>query len=166
MTNILKRRVFLQAAVAGLAGLLLRRKTAQARDAVFLPYGELTKKADLIVIASAQSSRDVTEIFNFLNVEVIGVETVFHTAALLKDTRPAAQKAESEQKPEKTFVLYHYRLANPETPIVDGPMLVYFDLKDKAQYLMFLRDAGEGRYEPLTTQYDADFSIEKLRFPA
>jgi len=126
-------------------------------------YEEMSKEADLVVIAVPVSTRDTTERANLTNIAprlpVIGVETTFEISALLKGELRAAP---AEQK--KTLVLHHYRMTRSDTPIINGPLLVSFDPKVRKAYLMFLKRESDGRYQAFTGQTDPELSIEPLRW--
>lgn len=136
---------------------------ATARGANYMTYGQMTARADLIVIARPKSNKDTAERISLLGTPVVGVDTEFSTVAVLKAKDPSQTDV---QRAGQTFVLHHYRVADPAQPISDGPDLVQFDPKTTTQYLMFLTRRDENRFEPLTGQSDARFSLEQLLLPA
>ncbi len=58
---------------------------------------------------------------------------------------------------------YRYHRREGEVAVVDGPSFVRFDPNKKRDYLLFLKRAEDGVYEPLSGQYDPDTSIKVLR---
>ncbi len=153
----MKRRTLLGALGALMMIPFAGLRKASARPANFMNYEQLHSKSDLIVIAYPAKQRIVGQAFNFFNVDAIGVETTFVAVATFKDKR---------KEYGDSFVLYHYQMVDPAQPIVDGPMFLSLDLKNKAQYLLFLQNEDNELFKPTTGQMDADFSVEKLRFPA
>ena len=119
-------------------------------------YQELTDQADLVVIAKPVSTTNTTEHSVLPNtapgVRVIGVNTDFKVLVALKGDQSL-----------KTLVLHHCRLPNPKEHIIDGPNLVFFDLKQANRFLLFLHRDADGRYSPVSGQTDpALFSVLKL----
>jgi hypothetical protein len=66
------------------------------------------------------------------------------------------------------LVLHHYRLRNPplddpNAVLVNGPLLASFNPKQNTRFLLFLHRQSDGRYSPVSGQYDpAGFSIVKI----
>ena len=119
-------------------------------------FQELTDQADLVVIAKPISTTNTTEHWVLPNtspgVRVVGVNTEFEVLVALKG-----------HKSLKTLVLHHYRLANPEEHLFDGPNLVSVDPKQPNRFLLFLHKDPDGRYSPVSGQTDASsVSVYKL----
>jgi hypothetical protein len=107
-------------------------------------YEEMFGKADLVVIAKPLSTKDTVERTTLPgDLHVVGVNTEFETRLVLKGDKGANK-----------FVLHHYRLANPDEPIVNGPVLATFDPKEPKAYLLFLIKETDGRYAPASGQVD------------
>jgi hypothetical protein len=117
-------------------------------------YAEMFDKADLVVIAKPVSTKDTSEHTMLLgNIRVVGVNTDFETRFVLKG-----------EKSIRKFVLHHYRLTHRHEPIVNGPDLAVFNLKEPKAFLMFLTKQADGRYAPASGQIDpAAFSILELK---
>lgn len=116
----------------------------------------MNDQADLVVIAKPVITTNTTEKATLPgispNIPVIGNETRFEVRLVLKG-----------DKNLKTIVLHHYQLANPNQPLLNGPMLAEFDPKQHYSFLLFLRRDTDGRYSPVTGQTDpALFSIIRL----
>ena len=123
-------------------------------------YQEMFDKADLVVIARPLWNKDTDERTKLPGtgqvVPLVGVNTGFEVRVVLKG-----------DKHLKDFTLHHYRLAEPEVAIINGPVLVDFDTKAPRCYLMFLIKEADGRFAPATDQTDPGaFSIIKLESSA
>ncbi len=132
----------------------------------------LGEKAALIVVATPtnvqatgeQAELDPTHLRNELPdgrqvaITVYGVETTFEVQAVLKG-----------QPDVKTFILHHYDRGNAVDRLRMGgdPRFVYFEVKDKKRYLMFLKQEADGRYAAISGQYDPQDAISELtnRYP-
>jgi hypothetical protein len=145
---------------------LMTALPASARPVLQLSYADMTDKADLVVIATPQSTQVLEERVNLFNTDMTGVETVFSNIVVLKESNAKSLKAEQAEPTAPTLVLHHYRLTDDTKPIVNGPGLVSFDPQAKHQYLMFLKKTEDGRFEPVSGQLDPYFSIEQLRLTA
>ena len=85
-------------------------------------------------------------------IALVGVNTTFETRLMFKGGKGL-----------KKFVLHHYRLAESDVAIVNGPDLVSFDIRKPWPYLLFLVKEADGRYAPATDQIDpGPFSIIRL----
>jgi hypothetical protein len=89
-------------------------------------------------------------------IPAIQVETTFSITAVLH----------GDAAEQKTFVLLHYREANPTPPkgpvLMSGPALVDFKAKSGKQYLMFLHRDDDGRYSAYVGQTDPAISIREV----
>jgi hypothetical protein len=136
---------------------------ALARPIAVRSYDQLTKEADLVVIASPTATRDTPERRNLPGfssaIPVIGVETTFQVAAMLKGEVNPGPTDKS-----KPLTLHHYRLPDRAAALPNGPGLVAFDPKDRKQYLLFLKREADGRFCAVSGQTDPDLSIEPLRW--
>ncbi len=107
-------------------------------------YQQLLDKSDVVVIATATATNDTREriqLPGFVGQPVVGVETKFEVAAVLKG-----------KKEMKDLILHHYR---PEGVVVpNGPIFVSFDPAKKRTYLLFLVREADGRYAPTFGQAD------------
>jgi hypothetical protein len=127
-------------------------------------FQEMFDKADLVVIATGIKSKDTTERTKLKDVaiietmppeewqdEVIGVETEFYARVTLKGPKDV-----------KTLLLHHYRLA-VEDKGGGGPQLIDISSLRHGDFLMFLVKEKDGRYAPVTGQFDAAvLSVLKL----
>ena len=119
-------------------------------------YEEMFAKADLVAIAKPISTQDTKERSRLSGpgdvVPTVGMVTEFDSRLILKG-----------DKKTKHFILHHYRLAESNIAIVNGPSLVAFDSKEPASYLLFLVREPDGRYAPVGGQDDPGlFSVLKL----
>jgi hypothetical protein len=128
---------------------------AEARIVEIWSYQRLEDRADLVVIGIVTSTTDTTEATVLPNlrpdVHVIGVSTEFRIGTVLKGNHNL-----------KSCVLHHYRLANPDGVLLNGPALVSFDSMARGHYLLFLTREVDGRYAPVAGQVDSEISIFKL----
>jgi hypothetical protein len=134
-----------------------------ARPVVFMSYGEMTRSADLIVIATPTAVRNTgrsTEVPGMLMtgrdgkstaVPAVWVETSFTVLAVLKG-----------EEEIRRFVLSHLRESLPPEIVVNGPKLVRFDPNKKGRFLLFLRREADGRFSPLVGQAEPAMCILDL----
>jgi hypothetical protein len=124
-------------------------------------YEELLRLADLVVVATAITTKETTERttiektrYNSINppFKAVGLETTFSVQTILKG-----------KLPEKTFVLHHYREANPSAQVNAGPMQVTFKSDKTIVYLLFLTRESDGRYAAVSGQIDPAFSIKRIQ---
>jgi hypothetical protein len=146
---------------------------AEARLIEDWPYERLFKEADLAVIAKAGDTTDTKDRFKKkgLETEFIGQETKFEILSVLKG-KPAD---------EKSLTLLHYRLPE-DVQIADGPILVEFrkePLKIEGkinanafkaelgppEYMLFLKARKDGRYQPVSGDYDPGLSVREVTPP-
>jgi hypothetical protein len=131
-------------------------------------YDRLFKEADLVVIAEAQGVADADDAAPFDHRPDLfeAQTTTFTVGYTLK-----AKAAGADLK------VLHFRLKKG-VQIENGPMLVTFrtkpievELKDrkigvgKGSYLLFLKARKDGRYEPVSGQYDPALSVRELNSP-
>ena len=128
-------------------------------------FQEMFDKADLVVIATAVKTKDTTERKKLIDIdvihttrpdllqdEVIGVETEFDTRVTLKGSKDV-----------RKFLLHHYRLAVEEEG-GNGPNFVRIPSQRHGDFLMFLIREKDGRYAPVTGQFDpAVLSVLELK---
>jgi hypothetical protein len=141
---------------------------ASARRLEDWPYERLFKAADLVVIARPTTSEDCADrsADNPWKEEFIGVNTTFKVEAILKG------KATGE-----TIKVLHFRVKEGVL-INDGPCHVTFRQKGIAvrtegataklgapEYLLFLKAAKEGRYEPVSGRVDPALSVREVSAP-
>jgi hypothetical protein len=120
-----------------------------------LSFEEMFDRAHLVVIATATRTRDTNERKKLIDIdviqttrpelvreEVIGVETEFQSRLILKGSKDA-----------KKFLLHHYRLA-VEAEETNGPQFIRIPSGRHATFLMFLTKEKDGRYAPVTGQFD------------
>jgi hypothetical protein len=129
---------------------------AHGRPIQSMSYPEMIHRADLVVIAKPVSTTNTAEKSVlpdvYPNNRVIGVDTEFAVRLVTKGDNNL-----------KKLVLHHFRLANPDAPSIDGPMLASFDPSRRDCFLLFLHRDSDGRYSPVTGQTDPDgVSVIKL----
>jgi hypothetical protein len=120
--------------------------------AIRLPSDEeLFAQSDLVVIATPVATHDtaehVTDAFGFKGQSVIGVETRFAVTKVLKGDRST-----------KELTLFHYRFDNGA--VINAPMLIEFDVKQKRAFRLFLVRLPDGQYAPTAGQMDAWLSVK------
>jgi hypothetical protein len=164
MKEPVMHRLVLLAVVAALlfAGL------ADARLIEPWPYKRLLEEADVVVIATALSSKDNGEVTKFKSweTEFLGVETTFTVEVVLKG------KLEGDK-----LTVLHYRLKGG-TCIVNGPLLVSFRTRGimirtkemkaglgRPSYLLFLKKTADGRYEAVSGQVDPALAVREMFHP-
>lgn len=161
--------------------LLSSAALSSARALADWPYEELLAKSDLVVIAdpmATNTSSDTLEIEGRNSEEYQGLNTQFKSLAPLK----------GELKQE-TFTVLHFRYFQSVT-VDNGALFVNFRQQEllfegkltakpekdgmseasarvsmgfgKPSYLLFLKLRPDGRYEPVTGQYDATMSCREL----
>ena len=146
---------------------------AQAHTMRIIPYSELFKKADWIVIAKPiTKSADTNERGYFedlVSIDQSGKQSPVPAAGV--ETRFEVLEVVKGSETPKRFVLHHYRDATPPSPglAVDGPTTVSFDPSDperRRDFLLFLVREKDGRYAPYGGQTDpGDRSIFALDGP-
>jgi hypothetical protein len=136
-----------------IAGILMLTTAflAQARLMRSWTYQDLYDQADLVVIAKPLSTQDTSEQAVLPNiapdVHVVGLSTDLDIRLVMKG-----------DKILKKLVLHHYRLANPEIRMMNGPYLAAFDPKANTSFLLFLHRESDGRYSPVSGQVDPAWS--------
>lgn len=138
------------------------------------PYDRLFKEADLVVIARPVSSAPCQDQWNerfFEKSRFQGLETIFEIASTFKGETPKSLK----------LLYFHYK--SGERPYEDGPGLVSFHTKPHSihvselgreesnelkplrvsqtnapEYLLFLKQRKDGRYEAISGQMDPKLS--------
>ena len=134
------------------------------------PYERLFKEADLVVIARAEDTNDTNDPYSEegWKGKFVGQNTQFVAQSVLK----------GKLGDEKKLTVLHYRLAEG-VAIANGPSLVKFR-KDslmlsgtvngiafqsnlgRPEYMLFLRLRKDGRYEPVSGQFDPALSVREL----
>jgi len=134
-----------------------------------LRFQEMFDKADLVVIATVLRSKDTSERKKLFEIQklptdhleqfqddVIGVETEFKIRVRLKTPKdfPVPDTVAGTR-----FFLHHYRMAGTREPDPN-----FIDPKTGHNFLMFLVREKDGRFAPVTGQYDpAVLSVLELR---
>ena len=127
--------------------------TANARLIPNISFDEQHKNADLVVIATPISVKEIVESTpDFMQgnemVKVTGIETTFNILTIFKGDTSL-----------KAFVLHHYSVTGPQ---LNGPGLVSFNPSQKKTFLLFLKRSPDGRYIAVSGQTDPDISIKKI----
>ncbi len=134
---------------------------ASARPIQFWYPDELWEKADLVVMATAESSQDASSVppTEAKPNTWISVLTKFNVQAVLKGD--LGKKSVTD----KMFVTVEHRRyfdKMAEVTEVDGPAFVKFNPEIKNQYMIFLKGTNGENYQPLTGQYDPWQSFLRL----
>ncbi len=130
--------------------------SADARLMESWDYDRLAEKSNLIVIGVQSLPSKISSkkmILPNIMPETSGYETIttFVIVATLKG-----------QATEKVIRLRHCTLNPQPVTSLNGPGLVNFDPNYKYAYLLFLKEGGDGIYEPMSGQTDPDQSIKKI----
>jgi hypothetical protein len=107
---------------------------------------ELWSEADVVVLATPRSTKDVVIPGESRPENWIDVETTLDAQAVLKG------------KAGGTIVFRHARYAEGAIPVPNGPIFVKLD-PERQQFLLFLKRAKDGALEPLSGQMDAHDSV-------
>jgi len=172
-TNTMFKHLFYTAFIACLVSV----PTVSARKIADWPYQKLLDDADVVVIAYAGSTTPngrTWEEEHFEQKHFKGVDTTIQVITSLKG------------KPPRVLTLRHFVYTKNHAVFNDGPGLVSFitdpmsveisfpeqtqpdhELKgltriSKPQYLLFLKRVGDGEFEPISGQLDADLSARAL----
>lgn len=151
-----------------------------ARKIEHWPYSRLQKEADLVLVARAQTSHPLQEIWShhaFEKNRFQGTATRFSVGCILKGKAP------------KEIEVVHFQYRDGAIPFNDGPRLASFikrqhlittrqhgdgdgtsrELKPKEksltnmpEYLLFLKQRKDGRYEAVSGQMDPILSVREL----
>ena len=116
-------------------------------------YARLRDEADLIAVATPSEVKATAERTPLPDTSLMGagVETKFEILAVLKGDATL-----------KSFVLHHYRDAEPEKISVNGPLFVSFDPQQKKRFLLFLKREADGRFCAVSPQRNPTISIQEL----
>lgn len=131
---------------------------AGARFAVGgLSFQDMFEKADLVVVATVVKTKDTPERKKLIDIDlvnstapeqlqnpVVGVETEFLVRLTFKGPKEVGR-----------FLLHHYRWDFDET-VANGPNFIRIPIDRHGTFLMFLRKEADGRYAPITGQFDPD----------
>lgn len=154
---------------------------SQGRRVPNWSYDQLFEKADLVVIVDVVTNKVTGDIFKQRPEDngagYVGVNTEFKICRLLKGEPNA-----------KAITVLHFRHV-PGSAYSDGILVVNFRLSGwafngeiiskkknaalgrisfetgKPEYLLFLKQRNDGRYEPVTGQYDAALSCREVTQP-
>jgi len=158
------------------SAVFLSPASISARLTPLWPYQRLFAEADLIVIAEARFSEKTADPWprsGPLELKYVGVNTTFEVLHVLKGKKGLSK-----------IRFLHFNLAEavrksaPGEIIVTSPGASLVDFRGREvtirgtrltmpspQYLLFLRKLPDGRYEPLSGQYDAQLSVRELFKP-
>jgi hypothetical protein len=156
---------------------LVAAGVADARRLPEWPHDRLLKEADLVVLAAAGKSEPAADKWDGdYAYELDGINTRFTVKVALKG-----------EIPKDGLTVLHYRMGRlkPGKTVDDqaraakgGPNLVGFRAEalrvnigrsevsvPAPEYLLYLKKRADGRYEPVSGQYDPNLSVREL-FPA
>jgi hypothetical protein len=140
--------------------LTLIASAALARSHRSWSYGQLMEASDLVVVATATNSVDSGELDtnSWSGVRFIGVNTDFDVHLVLKGTTNRSG-----------ITVFHLRHASEQRGGMDnGAMLVKFITKPlgkysaQPDYLLFLKQRSDGRYEPTSGHIDPIDSVWRM----
>lgn len=134
------------------------------------PYEKLFKEADLVVVVVAKATEDTDDkpTHPDMKQDFVGLESIFEVRGCMKG------KADGEE-----IKVLHFRLKEGFA-IKNGPCLVNFSAKAREvtnekggtriqarpEYLLFLKARKDGRFEPLSGQYDPALSVREMYRPS
>ena len=161
--EIMRSRI---AGPVGVAALALIYSVCFSRPVQVFNYDKMVADANLVVIATPVSTKELDEKANLPGVQwnnqpirVVGIETTLFVVSV-------CFKGKLSKKNKPRIVLHHYRLEDSKLAEVPNAVeLLRFKPGDRSQYLMFLKRRKDGRYIPFNGQTGPVFSIEKLRNP-
>jgi len=149
-------------AILSILSLLLLGTAAFARIHPYWSYGELTKEADLIVIATPVSVRDTTERTTLPDIELIDTNKVHHLIAAIGVETTFSILSVLKGDTSTNTLLLHYLRESEKKPSRGNPGLVAFDPNEKKRFLLFLKRESDGRYASVTGQTDPDGGVKDL----
>jgi hypothetical protein len=148
---------------------------ASARIVVPWPYDKLFSQADVAVIAEPETTDDTADVFSFAGYEpkdFVGMNTKLKVRCAFKGDITNGE-----------LTVLHFRYSDKLLAVVDGAKFVHFRLKTRTlkgevlhqndkegdadesehvdklvpppDYLLFLKKRTDGRYEPVSGQYDS-----------
>jgi hypothetical protein len=158
--------------------LLVVAPVANARRLPDWPHDKLLKDADLVVVAAADKSEPTADKYEGDNAyELDGVNTRFTVRVALKG-----------EAPKDGLTVLHYRMGRLKPGKTEddqwyaakiGPNLVTFRADPlrlhvggsavgvpAPEYLLYLKKRADGRYEPVSGQYDPNLSAREIFPPA
>ena len=153
-------RYVVNIAVVGALLIATSSRQCDARAHPAWPLQSLYKEADAVIIAEATATHPAKD----ASVEDswgtrVAVNTTFDVHVVLKG-----------KAPHDGIKVLHYAWAR-QTDEPNPPELVSFNKKGlergvvRIQYLLFLKQRADGRYEPLSGQTDPIWSVRELRVP-
>jgi hypothetical protein len=143
--------------------LLVGSSTLYGRPTQIWTYEQLKREADVVVIADALTTEELQEEIDLPNIFVRDDAGQQHPLrAIGLNTTLTVQTVFKGEIEEPTIVVHHFRRKIQPTAEVNGPMLIHFDTKSPGQYLLFLKRAMDGRYEPVSGRIDPFWSVKKL----
>lgn len=133
---------------------------AEARLKPTFGYKKLFKESDVVVIATVVKTDDTDDKFPGHEREFKGQDTEFEI-----------QKVIQGDVDGERLKLLHFKYVG--TPPANGPMLVKFEpgletegfMMAQAEYMLFLKRTDDGRYVPVSGQYDSEDSVKILSPP-
>lgn len=130
---------------------------SHARKVRAWTYEDLAQEADLIVIATTKSVRDLKKETAFPNlflkdkpVPAMAMEVTLDVLSVLKGKTDGG-----------TITLSYLRPASLRL-MEDGPQLIIFNPELKVRYLMYLKREPDGRYSAITGQTDPALAVKDL----
>lgn len=127
--------------IAGCLILGVSTLMADARGISVRTYADLERNSDIVVVARPLSTGETEEktVLRGISpdIHVVGLSSEFEVIAGLKGSDGL-----------KKVIVHHYRRANPDQLMLNGPMLASFDSQNPTRYLLFLQRESDGRYAP------------------
>jgi hypothetical protein len=174
------------------AALLLPGRGVRARPVAFPMLGEMWKKADLVAVIQPLSTRRTSDKLDYAGPKYgardpknyQGLETTFKVVEVLRRSGAAARfegtsltvlhfayKAGPIEFNGGLFVYFHlppteYVTVPVKKDQMKGAPLMPWAGRDRPTYLAFLCKRDDGRFQPVTGNYDAAPSFRTLTVPA
>jgi len=135
------------------------------------PISKAFSKADIVMIAKVAAIRDAKE------GEAIPPQGEERYLSGVVTSFKVEQMIKGEEK-RKSIELIHFKNTPEGIRIINGPCLVSFKVfkpqvinetiiitseKEEPVYMLFLTKRSDGRYEPVSGQYDADDSVKLVQ---
>lgn len=124
-----------------------------------LSVDELKEKADLIVIATPQTKSQATG----KNMILEGVKPDMAVLDMITNFKIKGTLKGKSKKETFTLLHYYYNYKDPPKVQKGGPVLRKYKTDEfYREYLMFLKDEGNGIYIPISGQKDPNYAIRLL----
>jgi len=137
----------------------------------YWPISKSYAKADVVMIVKATATRDAKE------GEAIAPKGEERFLSGVVTTFKVEQMIKGEEK-RQSIELLHFKINPDAPPVFNGPCLVSFKVykpqvingtvvitsgNEEPEYMLFLTKRADGRYEPVSGQFDPDDSVKLVQ---